>query len=154
MSNNRIVRLADEQITFRYTSGESGQTAYCTLLVQEFLRRFLQHILPKGFVKVRYYGLFRLGMRRSLSRLRSQLLLLQHIAASASPAPAGSEGSTRVVYCPSCGPPMTLERLLLPHNRGPPGRAEQHRWRMLSMGSAVWRGLPSACLCRHALPRL
>jgi hypothetical protein len=54
LSNNRIVRVADEQVTFRYTVGESGRRAYCTLPVQEFLRRFLQHILPKGFVKVRY----------------------------------------------------------------------------------------------------
>jgi len=120
LSNNRIVRLADGQVTFRYTVAESGQTAYCTLPAQEFLRRFLQHILPKGFVKVRYYGLFRLGMRRSLARLRSQLLLLQHIAASAPPAPAASEDGARVVSCPSCGQPMRLERLLLPHNRGPP----------------------------------
>ena len=65
-------------VTFRYSVGESGQTTYCTLPLQEFLRRFLQHILPKGFVKVRYYGLFRLGMRRSLARLGSQLYLLQH----------------------------------------------------------------------------
>jgi putative transposase/transposase-like zinc-binding protein len=96
LSNNRIVRVTDGQVTFRYTVGESGQTAYCTLPVQEFLRRFLQHILPKGFVKVRYYGLFRLGMRRSLKRLRSQLLL-QHITAQTTPAPGVSEGSTREV---------------------------------------------------------
>jgi len=58
LSNNRIVRVADGQVTFRYTVGDTGQTAYCTLPVQEFLRRFLQHILPKGFVvdfAVRYY---------------------------------------------------------------------------------------------------
>jgi hypothetical protein len=73
---------------------------------------------------VRYYGLFRLGMRRSLSRLRSQLLLLQHIAAQATPAPAASEDSARVVSCPSCGQPMRLERVLLPHNRGPPQCAD------------------------------
>jgi Putative transposase len=53
LSNNRIVQLADDQVTFRYTVSESGRTAYCTLPVQEFLQRFLQHILPKGFVKVR-----------------------------------------------------------------------------------------------------
>jgi hypothetical protein len=70
------VRLADEQVTFRYTVSKSGRTAYCTLPVQEFLRRFLQHNLHKGFVKERYYGLYRLGNRRSLSRLRSQLQLL------------------------------------------------------------------------------
>lgn len=133
LSNRRIVRVADGQVTFRYTVGESGQTAYCTLPAQEFLRRFLQHILPKGFVKVRYYGLFRLGMRRNLARLRSQLLLLQHIAASTPPAPAASEDGARVVSCPSCGQPMRLERLLLPHNRGPPRCAKQHGWRMLGM---------------------
>jgi Putative transposase/Transposase zinc-binding domain len=131
LSNNRIVRVADEQVTFRYTVGESGQTAYCTLPVQEFLRRFLQHILPTGFVKVRYYGLLRLGNRRNLSRLRSQLLLLQHIAVPATP--AASDSSARVMICPSCGQPMLLKRVLLRHNRGPPGWADQHGWRMLGM---------------------
>jgi hypothetical protein len=150
LSNNRIVQLADEQVTFRYTVGDTGQTAYCTLPVQEFLRRFLQHILPKGFVKVRYYGLFRGGMRRSLARLRSQLQLLQQIAAQATPAPATSDGSTRVVICLSCGQPMRLERVLLPHNRGPPGWADQYRWRMLGMGRRRVAWLPirmpaSAC---------
>lgn len=120
LSNKRIVRLANDQVTFRYTVGATGQTAYCTLPVQEFLARFLQHILPKGFVKVRYYGLFRLGMRRRLSRLRTQLLLLQHISAEAVPAPAASDGNTPLVICPSCGAPMLLKRVLLPHNRGPP----------------------------------
>jgi hypothetical protein len=120
LSNNRIVRVADEQVAFRYTVSKSGRTAYCTLPVHEFLQRFLQHILPKGFVKVRYYGLFRLGNRRSLSRLRSQLQLLQHSAASAPPPATANDGSTRVVSCPSCGEPMIVERVLLPHNRGPP----------------------------------
>ena len=161
LANNRIVRVADDQVTFRYTIGDTGQTAYCTLPVQEFLRRFLQHILPKGFVKVRYYGLFRLGMRRSLARLRSQLRLLQHIADQATPAPAASDGSTQVVICPSCGQPMLLERVLLPHNRGPPSWANQHARRMLGMCrrrlsvachphacfGVPWRGLTTRCTC-------
>jgi hypothetical protein len=150
LSNNRIVRGADEQVTFRYTIGDTGQTAYCTLPAQEFLRRFLQHILPKGFVKVRYYGLFRLGMRRSLARLRSQLQLLQHIAASAPQTPAARDSCTQDVICPSCGQPMRLERVLLPHTRGPPGGVEQHRGRMLGMGKrrVAWRPIrmpASAC---------
>jgi hypothetical protein len=150
LSNNRIVQLADDQVTFRYTIGDTGQMAYCTLPAQEFLRRFLQHILPKGFVKVRYYGLFRVGMRRSLARLRSQLRLLQHIADQATLAPAASDDSTRVVTCPSCGQPMLLKRVLLPHTRGPPGGAEQHRGRMLGMcrRRVAWRPIrmpASAC---------
>ena len=151
LSNNRIVRVADDQVTFRYTVGATDQTAYCTLPVQEFLRRFLQHILPKGFVKVRYYGLFRVGMRRSLARLRSQLRLLQHSADQAPPAPAASDGNTPVVTCPSCGQPMRLERVVLPHNRGPPGWVNQQQWRMLSMCGrhVAWlliRMPASACL--------
>ena len=50
LSNNRIVRVAEDQVTFRYTVSESGRTAYCTLPAQEFLHRFLQQILPKGLV--------------------------------------------------------------------------------------------------------
>lgn len=122
LSNNRIVQLADEKVTFRYTVGDTGQTAYCTLPVQEFLHRFLQHVLPKGFVKVRYYGLLRVGWRQLLRRIRGQLLLQQRIASlqsppSATPAPVAA----RVLVCPSCGQPLRLERILLPHNRGPPG---------------------------------
>jgi hypothetical protein len=132
LSNNRIVRVADDQVTFRYTVSESGQTAYCTLSAQEFLHRFLQHILPKGFVKVRYYGLFRVGKRRSLARLRSQLRLLLHLAEQAMPAPVAIDrGTAPVVLCPNCGQPMRMERVLLPHARGPPGWAEQNPGRML-----------------------
>jgi len=120
LSNNRIVRLADDQVTFRYSVGDTGQTAYCTLPVLEFLRRFLQHILPKGLVKVRYYGLFRVGMRRSLARLRSQLQLLVHTAAELMAAPAELDSSARELRCPKCGQPMRVERVLLPHTRGPP----------------------------------
>ena len=129
ISNKRIVRVADEKVTFRYSVGDTGQTAFCTLPVQEFLRRFLPHILPKGFVKVRYYGLFRVGHRRSLARLRSQLLLLQHFATQATAAPVASEGSTRVLSCPSCGQPMQVERVLLRHTRGPPSWTKQHERR-------------------------
>jgi hypothetical protein len=133
LSNNRIVQLADDQVTFRYTIGDTGQTAYATLPVEEFLRRFLQHILPKGFVKVRYYGLFRVGMRRSLARLRSQLRLLLHIADQATLAPAARDGSPQEVICPSCGQPMRLQRVLLPHTRGPPGWVNHRLKRSLSM---------------------
>jgi Putative transposase/Transposase zinc-binding domain len=154
LSNNRIVRVADGQVTFRYTSGKSGQTAYCTLPVQEFLRRFLQHILPKGFVKVRYYGLFRLGNRRSLARLRSQLRLLLHQAEQAMPAPVAIDrGAASAVICPNCGQPMRVERVLLPHNRGPPSDADdvlnQHLYHAPSGVAALWL---HDSVCPRAVP--
>jgi hypothetical protein len=133
LSNNWIVRVVDDQVTFRYRIGDTGQTAYCTLPVQEFLRRFLQHSLPKGLVKVRYYGLFRVGMRRSLARLRSQLQLLQHSATPAALASVARDDSPRVVICPNCGQPMQLERVVLSHARGPPSWVEHRLKRPLSM---------------------
>lgn len=123
-SNNRSICVEHDQVTFRYPVGKSGQTASCTLPVQEFLRRFLQHSLPKGFVKVRYYGLFRVGMRRSLARLRSQLQLMAHSGSLAPRAAGTRERGAQVQICLRCGQPMRVERILRPHNRGPPSRAD------------------------------
>jgi hypothetical protein len=60
ISNNRIVKLENGQVTFRYRSATERTYKYCTLPAEEFIRRSLrvQHVLPRGFVKVRYYGLF------------------------------------------------------------------------------------------------
>ncbi len=50
LSNNRIVAVEDDQVRFRYQHGQSRETRISTLPVQEFIQRFLQHVLPKGFV--------------------------------------------------------------------------------------------------------
>jgi hypothetical protein len=73
ISNNRIVRLANGEVTFLFKSNDTGKTKACTLSAEEFIRRFLQHVLPKGFVKVRYYGFFSPGLRTRLVCLREQL---------------------------------------------------------------------------------
>ena len=51
ISNRRILELEDGQVTFRYRATDTGQERLCTLATEEFIRRFLQHVLPKGFVK-------------------------------------------------------------------------------------------------------
>jgi len=56
ISNQRILKLENGQVTFRYRATDTGRLSTCTLPALEFIRRFLQHVLPKGFVKVRYYG--------------------------------------------------------------------------------------------------
>ena len=53
LSNNRIERVQDDRVTFRYRDGETKQLRRCTLPALSFVGRFLQHGLPKGFVKVR-----------------------------------------------------------------------------------------------------
>lgn len=56
ITNNRILADHDGKITFKYQDSNTGQWKRITLPALEFIRRFLQHVLPKGFHKVRYYG--------------------------------------------------------------------------------------------------
>jgi len=56
ISEQRIVSIDDQQVTFRYRKVHSNRPRTMTLPIAEFMRRFLQHVLPTGFVKVRYFG--------------------------------------------------------------------------------------------------
>ena len=56
ISNNRIVSIDNGKVTFTYRDREKNQTKEMTLDADEFMRRFLLHILPKGFMKIRYFG--------------------------------------------------------------------------------------------------
>jgi hypothetical protein len=112
--------MQDGQITFRYQDGTSGQTKTCTLPAEAFITRFLQHILPKSFVKVRYYGLFRVGQRQQLARLRAQLIFQQQKAELLSPPDIPTAPTpARAPVCPRCGQQLRLERIL-PAQRAPP----------------------------------
>ena len=57
ISNNRILKLEDGKVTFKYKESATDQIRFSTVSAEEFIRRFLQHVLPQRFVKVRYYGL-------------------------------------------------------------------------------------------------
>jgi hypothetical protein len=92
-----------------------------TVAVDEFLRLFLIHVLPKGLVRIRHFGLFA-NRRRSASLLRCRLLLN---AAAPSPQPA----PTTQIKCPLCAEPMlVIERitsrqlLSVPSTTSPPMR--------------------------------
>ena len=58
ISNSRLLELRDGRVTFRYKDyADDHRQKTMTLDAEEFLRRFVQHVLPKGFVKIRHYGL-------------------------------------------------------------------------------------------------
>ena len=105
ISNNRILKVADDQVTFRYKNTATGKTKACSLAAEEFIRRFLQHVLPKGFVKVRYYGFFSPGQRHRLSSIRSGLLALQLVTAKpeAQLSTLTATPTTSPWTCPQCG---------------------------------------------------
>jgi Putative transposase/Transposase zinc-binding domain len=113
MSNSRILKLAGDRVTFRYRDTETGAEKRCSLSADEFIHRFLQHVLPKGFVKVRYYGFFAATQRPKLISLRQQLS--QHTAAIPSPETSPAPTPTpRRLLCPQCGQPMLCQQTLPP----------------------------------------
>jgi len=114
LSNRRLSRLADGRVTFNYRHSGSEGTHFRTLAAEEFIRRFLQHVLPKGFVKVRYYGLFSAGKRRLLAAVRKMLGRLQ----AADIAPKAAKHPPMELRCPLCGKAMQWVRAIQP--RAPP----------------------------------
>jgi len=121
ISNRRLISLDDNGITFRFKDyRRDGPARYgtMTLTTDEFIRRFLLHVLPKGFHRIRHYGLLATGVRQAnLARARA-LLGVAPPAARAEPA----ESPDPRPPCPCCGGHMvileTLPRWLPP--RGPP----------------------------------
>src|SRR6266496_4091274 len=86
VSNNRLVKLANGQVTFKYQESATKQIKHCTLSAQEFIHRFLQHVLPPRFIKVRYYGLLSPRHRHLLALARPQLAGCTYDPAQTAPA--------------------------------------------------------------------
>ena len=70
LTNARILGLDDETVTIQFKERKTGQARTCRLSGEEFMRRFLQHVLPRGFHKVRYYGLWHPAHRDDAARVR------------------------------------------------------------------------------------
>src|SRR5262245_34225305 len=107
ISNHRIVSVTDSEVRFRWRDyANHNKKRTMTLTGAEFLRRFLQHVLPKGFPRIRYFGWFANRKRGPLLQLCRVLLnQRRESAAVASDQPA-------VQQCPKChGPMRTIERL-------------------------------------------
>jgi Putative transposase len=117
ISNHRLVSLRGGRVTFRYTDyAGRGRERSMELDAVEFLRRFVQHVLPPGFVKVRHYGLLATrGLGERLAACRR--LLLGAWAEGVCAAPGPGDGCpvepTREPCCPACGS-RRVERRPLP----------------------------------------
>ena len=107
ISNQRLLALENGQVTFAYKNyADEQQHKTMTLSAEEFLRRFLQHVLPRGFVKIRHYGLLANRGREEKLALCRRLLLPQTAAAALSQ-PSGNSAQpvqpTTPPHCPKCG---------------------------------------------------
>ena len=110
ISNHRLLHLDEASVTFRYNDYRSRRPRSLTLSLHEFTRRFLLHVLPKGFVRIRHYGfLAHAGRARLLPLCR--LALGQPPEEPIEPEPRGDEASECSLdplprhprLCPRCG---------------------------------------------------
>jgi hypothetical protein len=122
ISNSQLEPIDDIRVTFRYRDTRMQETRRALLSGVEFLRRFLQHVLPRRCTKVRYYGLWSATRRKDLDLART---LLEAKRAPASPTPSLT---TPPVARPAAAPmcplghtgPLTLVAILRPHRKVPP----------------------------------
>jgi hypothetical protein len=119
ISNKRIVKMTDTHVSFCYQSTKTGKTKTCTLTAEEFIRRFLQHVLPKGFVKVRYYGFFSPSLRARLAQVRAQLVSQQPDIHTTDSQSQLSEQPDQLL-CPVCGHIMQKLKCIPAHADKPP----------------------------------
>ena len=105
ISNHRLVSFKDDRVSFRWKDyASAGKQKIMTVSADEFLRRFLIHVLPKGLVRIRHFGLFA-NRRRAESLLRCRFLL------SATTLPQQSVPNSQL-RCPLCSEPMlVMERI-------------------------------------------
>ena len=107
ISNHRIVNFAEGKVSFRWKDyAHSSQQRVMTLDADEFLRRFLQHLLPRRFVRIRSFGFLANRQRTASMALCRQLLAVADV-----PVPEAKTCDT-AWRCPHCGGPMVvMERL-------------------------------------------
>jgi hypothetical protein len=109
IGDHRIVSCDDGQVTFTYRRVGSNRPRKMTLDAQEFIRRFLQHVLPAGFQKVRHYGFLSPHSGIALEAVRwlvtvfsGAVFALQAVSAKA------KEPAMAARRCPVCGGPMSV----------------------------------------------
>jgi hypothetical protein len=123
ISNHRLIELAEGQVVFRWRDSAHGnKKRVMKLHVEEFLRRFFLHVLPRGFVRIRYFGFLACRQRKTQLELCRKLL---DTAPAAVPVHAVAEVASEPTYpnCPVCGATMVIvERFTAPQDwvRPPP----------------------------------
>jgi hypothetical protein len=125
IANSRLIALDQAGVTFTWKDYRAtGRDRYkvMTLKAHEFIRRFLIHVLPRGFHRIRHYGLFANGGRRhNIARLRH---LLHVPPTQGEPDDDDDEADTPAYPCPACGGRMIVIDTFEPGHapRAPPAR--------------------------------
>jgi hypothetical protein len=132
ISNRRLVSLDDNGVTFKWKDYRiEGPERYkvMTLDTHEFIRRFLMHVLPQGFHRIRYYGLLTSQTRaRNIARARELLAVpLIPVDAIKAATPEPEEPKAPEHSCPCCGSRMIIIETFLRGQQPNASRSPQHR---------------------------
>ena len=125
ISNSRLIALDDKQVIFKwkdYRAKDGDLHKTMALPIPEFIRRFLIHVLPQGFHRIRHYGLFANGGRaRNIARAR-KLLCVPTPRREPDPVADANQPPMLSYPCPSCGGPMIVIETFEPGHppRAPP----------------------------------
>jgi hypothetical protein len=121
LSNDRLVKMEGNQVTFRWRdSSDNNKIKLITLKALEFIRRFLLHVLPGQFVKIRYYGILSHRSRKTkLSRCKKLLGVVILEESKEVPKEPWQDLLTRITginprICPHCGKGKMVQREILP----------------------------------------
>jgi hypothetical protein len=79
LADSAILNHDDKEVVFRYRDGPTGKPRTARVTPHEFIRRFLQHVLPQGFRKVRHYGLHHSSKRAALRLIQARLALAREL---------------------------------------------------------------------------
>ena len=111
ISNHRLLGMEDGKVAFRWKDyAHGGKQRKMTLAAEEFIRRFLLHVLPKGFVRIRHYGWMANRCRSECAAL-CRKLLGEEAAPPAPPLPAKSSSGRQ---CPLCGGVVEVIEMIIP----------------------------------------
>jgi hypothetical protein len=125
ITNNRILSMDHTHVTFKYKDRRAGKWKTQKLLGCEFLRRYLQHVLPKGFHKVRYYGLWHPSSKHNVKKLICSLAVAEQMSeppSTLSPQESTAENAQdQPLKCPHCGSEQLhlMQTLPRPRARSP-----------------------------------
>ena len=108
ISNHRLIRMEEGKVTFRWKDyAHGGKKRKMTLTAEEFIRRFLLHVLPKGLVRIRHYGWM-------ANRRRRQCAALCQVLLGVEPQEPTATGDVPVRRCPHCGGTIEIVEVIFP----------------------------------------
>ena len=116
IANSRLESLDNGVVRFRYRDNRIRQMRHVTLRAEDFIGRFLQHVLPRGCVKVRYYGIWSPSRSKQLDQSRA--LLTSHASPADPSPPAPSPQAPAPARCPLCQEGVLIPVAPLPPHRG------------------------------------